>query len=219
MEPRELNGRQARWVDLLSGFLFRIVYRPGTQAVLPDALSRRPDYLPEGGDNHAELVQALLNADTTSMTLSTLTYMLHAIVPNDKENNKDGEEDCDGVIVSIEDLKEGFSVDPDLETVRSELLSLAVVSESEPDSTISPKIVNFCRRLGFNATDVGFDYRGLLRINNGLYAANHKGLRLGVSKVHHNWVLAGHQGVSNTVELIQRSYCWLGLWQDVESFI
>ena len=84
-------------------------------------------------------------------------------------------------------------MDPDLEAVRSELLSLAVVSESEPDSTISPKIVNFCRRLGFDMANVGFDYQGLLRINNRLYVANHKGLCLGVLKVHHNSVLAGHQ--------------------------
>ena len=91
MEPRELNGKQARWVDLLSGFLFRIVYRPSTQAVLPDALLRRPDYLPEGGDNQAELVQALPKADTMSTTSSTLTYMLRAIVPNNKENNDDEE--------------------------------------------------------------------------------------------------------------------------------
>ena len=219
MEPRELNGRQARWVDLLSGFLFRIVYRPGTQAVLPDALSRRPDYSPEGGDNQAELVQALPKADTTSTTSSTLTYMLRAIVPNDKENNDDEGEDCNSGIISVEDLKEGFSVDPDLETVRSELLSLAVVSESESDSTISPKIVNFCHRLGFDAANAGFDYRGLFRINSRLYVPNHKGLRLGVLKAHHDSVLAGHQGVSKTAELIQRSYCWLGLRRDVESFI
>ena len=211
MEPRELNGRQARWVDLLSGFLFRIVYRPSTQAVLPDALSCRPDYLPEGGDNQAELVQALPNTDTTSTTSSTLTYMLCAIVPNNNEIDDNGEEDCDSAIISIEDLKEGFSVDPDMETVKSELLSLAVVSKSESDSTILPMIVNFYRQLGFNTANVGFDYRGLFRINNRLFVANHKRLRLEVLKVHHDSVLAGHQGVSKTVELIQRSYCWLGL--------
>lgn len=39
MSPRQLNSRQARWVDLLAEFSFRIVYRPGSKAVFPDALS------------------------------------------------------------------------------------------------------------------------------------------------------------------------------------
>jgi hypothetical protein len=46
MEPRDLNPRQARWVDILSPFRISIVYRPGKQATMPDALSRRADYHP-----------------------------------------------------------------------------------------------------------------------------------------------------------------------------
>jgi hypothetical protein len=39
MEPRQLSSRQAQWVDLMAKFSFQIVYRPGAQAVFPDALS------------------------------------------------------------------------------------------------------------------------------------------------------------------------------------
>lgn len=45
-KPRQLNPRQARWVDALSQFRFKIVYRPGKEAILPDTLSRRSDYHP-----------------------------------------------------------------------------------------------------------------------------------------------------------------------------
>jgi hypothetical protein len=49
MEPRQLSPRQARWVEVLSPFRFKIVYRPGKLATMPDALSRRADYHPGKG--------------------------------------------------------------------------------------------------------------------------------------------------------------------------
>ena len=41
-----LTGRQARWLDLLQSFNFEVQHVAGIQNVVPDALSRRPDYLP-----------------------------------------------------------------------------------------------------------------------------------------------------------------------------
>ncbi|KAJ1596241.1 hypothetical protein NDA14_001923 [Ustilago hordei] len=43
---KQLNRRQARWSELLSDFDFVIQYRPGAQAGLPDALTRRSDMRP-----------------------------------------------------------------------------------------------------------------------------------------------------------------------------
>jgi hypothetical protein len=45
-KPRQLNPQQARWVDALSQFRFKIVYCPGKYAILPDTLSQRSDYHP-----------------------------------------------------------------------------------------------------------------------------------------------------------------------------
>ncbi|KAH0602269.1 uncharacterized protein H6S33_009843, partial [Morchella sextelata] len=44
-----LNRRQARWAESLAEFDFKIIYRPGTKNGKVDALSRRPEYRPEGG--------------------------------------------------------------------------------------------------------------------------------------------------------------------------
>jgi len=41
---RDLSGRKARWVETLSEFPVRILYRPGQQNIVADALSRRRDY-------------------------------------------------------------------------------------------------------------------------------------------------------------------------------
>jgi hypothetical protein len=65
-KPRQLNPRQARWVDALSQFRFKIVYRPGREAILPDTLSRRSDYHPGKSSTTEEeynFVQALPNIE------------------------------------------------------------------------------------------------------------------------------------------------------------
>ena len=51
---KQLNQRQTRWSEFLSGFNFRITYRPGNKAVRPDALSRRGQDLPEGDEESPE---------------------------------------------------------------------------------------------------------------------------------------------------------------------
>lgn len=46
-EKKMLSRRQANWHDILSRFDFLICYTPGKTHIKADALSRRPDYLPE----------------------------------------------------------------------------------------------------------------------------------------------------------------------------
>jgi hypothetical protein len=41
---KHLSRRQARWMTMLAEYNFQIVYKPGALNVVPDALSRRPDY-------------------------------------------------------------------------------------------------------------------------------------------------------------------------------
>jgi transposase InsO family protein len=48
---RTLKQRHARWAELLSEFDFTLAYRPGHQNPVADALSRRSDLKPEGGDD------------------------------------------------------------------------------------------------------------------------------------------------------------------------
>ena len=50
-----LNRRQARWAQELSGYDFKIFFRPGRQNGKADYLSRRPEYwLEKGGDKNPE---------------------------------------------------------------------------------------------------------------------------------------------------------------------
>jgi hypothetical protein len=45
-----LNQRQVRWSEFLSRFNFRITYRPGAKATVPDALSRKWEDCPVKAD-------------------------------------------------------------------------------------------------------------------------------------------------------------------------
>jgi hypothetical protein len=46
-ELRKLNRRQARWALYISEFDIKLVHTPGAKMIQSDALSRRPDYIPE----------------------------------------------------------------------------------------------------------------------------------------------------------------------------
>jgi len=50
MTTKELNERQARWMQELSQYNFKTEYRPGKEGGKPDALTRREGDLPAAGD-------------------------------------------------------------------------------------------------------------------------------------------------------------------------
>jgi len=50
MTTKELNERQARWMQERSQYNFKIEYRPGKEGGKPDALTRREGDLPTAGD-------------------------------------------------------------------------------------------------------------------------------------------------------------------------
>lgn len=64
MVKRQLSERQIRWYETLTKFQFSLVYRPGNEAVLPDALSRREqDTL--GSDDKLSRVRRFLAPEST----------------------------------------------------------------------------------------------------------------------------------------------------------
>jgi hypothetical protein len=55
-EARKLNRRQARWSLYLSEFDVKLVHTPGNKMIQSDALSRRPDYVPDEDNDNEDIV-------------------------------------------------------------------------------------------------------------------------------------------------------------------
>ena len=207
MEPRQLNQRQARWVDLMSGFDFTIVYRPGSKAAYPDGLSRNPDYS-KGRDSNENLVQALPRFDENSRVQSSTGVVLRALLSKGDEPSRDWE------LVGGEDEETD-----ELDGARKEIDALEVGVEVEAEEERFPQLFRLTRRMGFDSPKLGRDKHGRLLVDDRVYVPGEGGQRLDVLRSHHDSALAGHQGIGKTLELIHRGFCWLGLRRDVEQYI
>ena len=58
---RDLNKRQCRWVEKLADTSIEIAYRPGKEATVADALSRRPQTVAEAVTVAAQTTFARIN--------------------------------------------------------------------------------------------------------------------------------------------------------------
>lgn len=85
MTNKQLTRRQVRWAEMLADYNFAITYRPGKHSDKPDALSRRDDVYPTGGDgayarnnphNFATLIKShqVNGFDSTETSVRFLTH-------------------------------------------------------------------------------------------------------------------------------------------------
>jgi len=76
---KELTGRQIRWSEVLSGFDFKIGYRPGKEGGKPDALTRRKADMPQEGDERLTQKERILLPkekyfDTSIHEMETMSF-------------------------------------------------------------------------------------------------------------------------------------------------
>jgi hypothetical protein len=75
----ELNKRQAGWLDFLQEFNLEIIYRPGKDNTVADALSRRPDYVINAVFTLSPPVNLLQTVQTASKRDEQYTRLLHQV--------------------------------------------------------------------------------------------------------------------------------------------
>ena len=73
MNFRNPSGMLARWLDILGSFTFDIVYRPGSENVIADALSRRPCEVADAGSQTEEFQTS--SCDRITCTDWSLSYI------------------------------------------------------------------------------------------------------------------------------------------------
>jgi hypothetical protein len=87
------SKRLARWIDEFSEYQLDIKYRKGSEAVVPDAISRRPDFLGKGPANVAWTATNALEFDTAINPLdidfdwekTMIAFLQNHIEPTDPE--------------------------------------------------------------------------------------------------------------------------------------
>ena len=95
LDQRDLSGRQARWMERLSAFDFTVLYVPGEENILPDALSQMYEFDAPGTiRSHEEYLQCDLDIDSVVSTTPTglisapLLVGPEAIAPNVRQSHR-----------------------------------------------------------------------------------------------------------------------------------
>ena len=90
MTNKQLTRRQVRWAEFLADYDFVIEYRPGKHSDKPDALSRRDDVYPNGGDAHEKNPQNFMTLLKSQNVAGFLARVEPTGAPTDqKEESQD----------------------------------------------------------------------------------------------------------------------------------
>ncbi|TRX94028.1 hypothetical protein FHL15_005106 [Xylaria flabelliformis] len=198
MTTKLLNQRQARWAEFLSQFNFRIVYRPGTHAVKPDALSRKPGDAPSSKTDTADeriarRAQIVLPASRLSpgMAPDDAPLQLYAL-------------DTSHPIEHYIDI--AYNADRDTQDMISALLH-----GTKWPATIRKKL-----RVPFAECTTR---QGRVYWQDKLFIPWNDELKLQLMYRSYHLPVGGHPGEAKTIDLIKRSYWWPDLYRDVETYV
>ena len=225
MEPRELNPRQARWVEILAPFRIDIVYRPGKQATMPDALSRRADYHPTPEDKSINFAQALPAFATNQTTpnegdSTNENSNAGAVLRGLQQATTTEPED----LIQFDDIRLGLATDPVVADIRRDMLAVicyrcnhATCKDSRMRSNTLVDLQRKSRNQRLRNPTWSADQ--LLTFDSLVYIPDHGDMRLKIMRSRHDSPSAGHQGYAKTTDLVSRDYIWFGMNRDVEAYI
>lgn len=196
MTKRHLNERQVRWAEFLSQFNFRLTHRPGSQAVVPDALSRRDQDTPAGTDD------------------TRLSERERVLLPAPLWVNVDEIEETG--------LPCPFSDDTNLQELWQEALldrtagqsfrrAYEAVRQKESRFPIDLEL-----RLATGECDITDN--GFLRYRERLWLPCYERLTTRVIQTIHDSSLSGHPGRDATIALLSRKFFWPGMHQQARQF-
>lgn len=203
MTTKNLSERQVRWSEILSQYNFRLKFRPGKKATRPDALSRRPQDVPQTlndprlKEREFKLIRNEWIEKDNEILLTPLRMSNHNKIPEGKQ------------IFEKKELQplwdEGVSKD--------EILKIMY-------ETVYNKKDSFPTNLGLK-TSIGeceIDARGALCFRNRLWIPDWEPLRTTLIQQTHDSHATGHPGRNSTFALLSRSFFWPGMSNMVRQF-
>jgi hypothetical protein len=223
MVKRQLSERQIRWYETLARFQFSLVYRPGAEAIVPDALSRREqDTL--GEDDKLSRFRRFLEPDRA---------------PNWPESG--GESGVEVATSSVQLLATQFDTEPGFATVQSEgplqdndlnELWIATLKKDTTYQSVLQAITSGARslpskiKIKIQAGDCSLDAKGHLRHRGKLWVPGapvtleseyndmepelrlNDTLRTKLIQSVHDSAVYGHPGRDATASILARDFYW-----------
>jgi len=189
MTTKELNERQARWMQELSQYNFKIEYRPGKKGGKPEALTRREVDLPTAGDKRlTRNVGILLPKERYWNIPETEEIRLDILETTEFQDKDEGEtQKASNVDNEIQDMKKN------LDEGRKEMKGIAL---------------GLCQW-----KDCLLWYQGKMWI------PKDEGIRTTLIAKHHEPAQVGHGVTAKTTELISRRYYWPKIREDIKRLI
>ena len=210
---KALNQRQVRWSEFLSQFNFRIVYRPGSRAARPDALSQKCEDRPAKADVSDDRIK---NRQRTVLPKSLFDPEVLADLLN--EVDRDAEVDIKAAPIDVILPAVDKPIDEliDMAYERSPMANDMVAALRDPQIRRWPKALR--QELRIAMTDCKL-MGTRIYYREKLFVPPDDELRTQVLYRTHSTGPAGHPGRVKTLDLVNRTYWWPRLSKDVEEFV
>ena len=221
----DLQGRQARWAEVLARFSFRWEYRPGRTNVA-DPLSRNP--------LHRQLTLAALSVTQPKTALRELqvrtrSQAAKSALPAESPS----------IPEPVAKVSKGSRKPKGLEGATAPTSPVATTAppptgqvEGTAGKSVAPldltkleadiaKAYAFDPKFRDSKCNHNWKYHHgfWLDTQGRILVPDYSDLREQVMKAHHNNPFSGHQGRIRTLEFIHRTYHWKGIVKDVQAFV
>lgn len=205
--PREMSERQARWAETLALFNYHLQYRPGSQAVRPDALSRRE--------------QDQRNKETRfGRVMSPLSIKAVGLAPEGdggvlvqgaaRARKVSGDLSAGTALFEDSQLRELW----DAATQHDESYAEKVKALRDNERKFPPQ-ANTREQIA----DCTLSAHGALQYRGRLWAPKWEPLTTTLIQRTYDSPMAGHPGKNTTFKLLQRDFHWEGMSADVARFV
>ncbi|QSZ29100.1 hypothetical protein DSL72_003610 [Monilinia vaccinii-corymbosi] len=191
MTTKALNARQARWAELLADYHFIIMYRPGKDNPLADALTRRVDELDaQNATKKKNRVQQLIKDGQIDPQIMRDSLQDHL---------------SDNAAIATIDL---FPIAPAFDIVNKVLQA-----NRNTENLNATRLEALKGHKHLSLSD------GLLLYNHKLVVPNDDDLRTLLIREAHNSVSTAHPGVRKTYLLLAEQYYWRGMVATIAQYI
>ena len=179
---KPLNRRQARWALKLVGFEFQIIHRPGVKNGKPDALSRRSEFRPEKGGQGYQPVER--------------------VIKHGQRIQNDYSENTELIVLSV--MIQGSRPVVKL----SKDLDMEIVEKAADDLIWQNEYEKACESHAVNSevlADTTYE-DGMLYRKGKIWLTRNEALKKMVFENEYDTMDAGHMGMNNILEMINRNF-------------